>query len=1158
MDGRAFRVALTAFAAAWLVALPASAPAARRARHPKAVGGVPFTLDASEAARKPDVAVDESGTGHFVWDEHVNVVGSDDVIHYCQVPRGQRSCSHALALPGPEEDFGGPRILLPGDGRVLIVTSRCCGIKGTFSGTGQLLYASNDGGASFSPPVLIGDNSDWISGSGGGIALGPGNFSLSTISDITTGGVVYQADPLTGPPPEHTAFVGEIPGTIGAGEDSSIAFVDSLTPIVAMSDGDNVYFRRFAGGTSYNDIGAWGPLTPVAAGSEPQLGGLPSGRRGVHMLMRLDKPDFHLVARTYDGTNFVDQVRVSENGYPISRNFFMDPSGRLHAVWVENDGDSLLQRISNSGNKWEGIETLLAQGKADNVYNLRAAAAADGGGFAVFDGNDHPPIRAVAIAPAGKRSGSGGTCPEKVKVGGATVLAKVGCLKARGDGRYTTSKDVRVNGIDLSVGGASSSSSARASSTKTITIDTKQRTIETSAPVLAAVGSVKLDKERIEWRIPAGKGQIKDLAGNPATFETSHFGTRVVGLAVSGYTVPKLVGGEKVAIQVRLGLPQPLASALGEKLTAETVLRASNNDSLDLTGLKLDVGGVWLGIAQVKDFHLTYVNDPFLLQGSTEIVLPVVGSKLGVAFGLREGHFDFGRGSYEFPAGQLPVATGVLLRKIEFEVSAGGSCAKPTKIGGGVRFTSAPEVSGASLIAVDGTVAYAFPLSSCGKPGVLNVTGAGSFAGFPVSSLAARLTTEGDFTFQTGLGVDLTVASAGFDLDGGISIPHKTFYADGNAHLNFGPVDLGGNALVSSTGLAACANLFLWVEAGFHYRWGETPGLGNFDFPPDCEFDESEFLPAGFPRRARTSAAVPTGSFKLPGGLPSATVRIDGDGAPPPVTVHGPGGLIVSAPDPAAGISSGHNFGVAASGNQTFVRIGNPPAGSYSVSAAGATAITAVAVAKGLPKPKIGGEVTKPRGRGLRVLTYRARRLGHGERLLFVEDGAHGFRNVLGSGAGRRGSLRFRTTGPHGKRTVFALVERHGMPREIVRVARYVAPGPLLPSRPRALRLRRRGSKLVVSWSRAAGAPRYAVGWALRDGRRRAAITHKHSFTLRAVPGIDAGRITVAGLRRDNVAGPRARAHFRPHPKHPRHRHRHRRGHPRRHGHGHGHRGQRR
>ena len=1122
LGGRAGPIGALALALLLALAAPVAAAPRRASRN--------FTLPGSQAALVPDLAVGEDGTAHFVWNEGES---GNERVRYCRIPRGGRHCSPLLTLEVPQidiPDYDGPKVLVAPDGRVLVFKLR---------GEELFEFTSTDGGASFSPPTLISDESPGLYVEP---RLGPGAYSVSTVSSTA-----FQAAPLAGSLASGVADLGEgrLVGEGGGGGNGSIGFADSLTPVVAMEDvsSGHAFFRRFAGGADYNDLASWSPLIDLGPGRWPLLASLLSGRRGLHMmLLRGNGSQRRYVALTYDGTTFSHQVTVSGKrvpGYPAS--FFMDGGGRLHALWLDQD-QKLIQRVSVDGSAWKPPETLadtLDEPSGGSIYYVRAAAARDGGGFAVYEYSG--PLRVVPFGPAGKPGhggkGGGGPCVDSLRVGGATVVAQQGCLRRGNGGRYTTGGDIRVNGIDLRVGGAK------------VTIDRGKRTLTTSGPVAAGVGKVKLGKQRLDWRLPAGKGEVTDLAGNPASFNTSKLGVEVLGLPVSGYTVPRLTGAEGVGIEVNLSLPAPLGALLGGSATGAATLRASNEGGLDLTGLHVHAGDLALGIAEIRDLDLRYVRDPFLLQGGAAIVLPVAGTKLDAEFGLRQGGFDYGRGSLTFTNPlQLAVATDVLLKRIDFAVQRGASCAKPTQIGGGVRLLSAPEIAGASLIAVDGDVAYAFPKASCGEPGVLSVHGAGKFIGFPVTSLTARLTTEGQFTFHTGVGLDLGVASASVDVGGGVDIPSKSFFASGKASVALvGYSIAGADAILSNVGISACGGITAFgvevARMGFHHRWSDSFSGSDIDWPPSCSLEEGAFKPAAFARPALSLArplswasasaagAAGTASFKLPAGLPFATVRVSGAGAAPGVAISGPGGLSVSYPDPAQGLVATRQFAAAAHDLQTEVRLVRPVAGTYTVAAAPGSTIGAVAVADGLPTPTAGGRVRTPRHhRGLRVLSYRGRGI-KGQRLVFVEEGAHGVRDVLGARTAARGRLRFRPTGPHGKRTIYALVEREGIPRAKVAVAHYVAPGPRRPGRPRRLALRRRGSRLLVSWHRVPGAARYAVAWRLRDGRRQATTTKRPHIAIRGVPGIDAGRIRVAGVSAANLVGRAAGAKLRAHPK---------------------------
>ena len=98
------------------------------------------------------------------------------------------------------------------------------------------------------------------------------------------------------PPPGPPSFAPE-PWFSG-----SVAFVDPLTPIVALTSGrkptvpptnehPEILVRRFNGGTRFNDHGAWRPFIDVGPGNESHLAGLPDGKKGIHLLYKVRRSE---------------------------------------------------------------------------------------------------------------------------------------------------------------------------------------------------------------------------------------------------------------------------------------------------------------------------------------------------------------------------------------------------------------------------------------------------------------------------------------------------------------------------------------------------------------------------------------------------------------------------------------------------------------------------------------------------------------------------------------------------------------------------------------------------------------------------------------------------------------------------------------------------
>lgn len=161
-----------------------------------------------------------------------------------------------------------------------------------------------------------------------------------------------------------------------------------------------------------------------------------------------------------------------------------------------------------------------------------------------------------------------------------------------------------------------------------------------------------------------------------------------------------------------------------------------------------------------------------------------------------------------------------------------------------------------------------------------------------------------------------------------------------------------------------------------------------------------------------------------------------------------------------------------------------------------------------------------------------------GQRVTFAEQAPRVYREI-GVTRKARGALRFHPApGPGGKRAVVAIVERDGIPVDKLTVARYEAPPTRRPRRPRRVLAKRRAGRLLVRWSRVAGARGYQVRVNLpRDGRRLLFFPppKRHRLVVRGIERSDMATVSVAAIGPDLRGGARARAKLKP--KKPRKRH---------------------
>lgn len=238
-------------------------------------------------------------------------------------------------------------------------------------------------------------------------------------------------------------------------------------------------------------------------------------------------------------------------------------------------------------------------------------------------------------------------------------------------------------------------------------------------------------------------------------------------------------------------------------------------------------------------------------------------------------------------------------------------------------------------------------------------------------------------------------------------------------------------------------------------------------------------------------------------------------------------GACIDLPDPAEDIGFGWDW------SDAEPSYGCPDSGGL---ARISTGVAAAASAAPAVKAKVGGKGRK------RTLSFRIGAAA-GQRVTFAEE-AKGVYRELGGSAKPRGALAFRPApGPGGKRRIVAIVEQGGVPVTSLIVARYKAPPQRRPGRPRRVRVKRRGSRLVVGWRGVKGARGYEVRVNLpRDGRKLLFFPprKKRGLRIKGLERSDLARVSVAAIGPDLRPGKAAKAKLKPAKRHKR-RHRGRR-----------------
>lgn len=1046
----------------------------------------------------PDVAVDEKGTAHFVWDAF------DETMRYCRIPAGQSVCSPIVAIEDsdePEDDqSSGPRVLTREPGEVYLISRRCCNDSARPGGERTSVLVSTDGGENFSSTLDATNRAP-----DGDAILGPGQFSFSQVPRSATQGIVYQAGPLAGGNEAGGANLSEgSPDGSFPNSGGTIGLVDSETPIAAMQSLEgNLYYRVFNSPGDPNNLGSWGPMIRLDAGSEPDLA---TGPRGVY-LMNLNSgvgADSAYQVRKLDNAtrSFAPPQGVTQRGKgPAFGDLHQDNGGNLHALWRDGDGN-LQYRSSVDGTTFTAERTLANTTDDGDIANIDAGGGEDGKGWAVWE--DGPtgsrgPLRAVPIdarAAAPGQSPPPG-CVTKVDFGPATAFSIEGCFQRRGD-RYTTTGPLRVNGATImsASGGA-----------VTTTIDRGDRTLKTSGTVRVSIERVILGEKRLDWELPAGSSGVAD-----AFRSTERFGVRLLGFPVSGEAELVFKRGGRLELPANLKLP-----SFWDGRTARTVLKA-NNLGFDLASVSLDVPQFNLGLLDMLPFKVRYGGDnPFVFEGETELELPPLGTpSLKAGFRLEDGEFAEATGDLSFGPAGVPIVPPVFLQTIGFSIHA---LPKPAYLEGRAGLIAGPQIAGVAAVGVDGALRYTFPDPG---PAVIEILAKVKVVGLEIGDGFIRYASNGVFSFGGQVVLDLAAVAVRGGFGGFIDIPESRFQISADVSVTVLGITAGGEFIASTKGIGTCAGLEdvpvpfppfqVDIEAGFTWDYESFPTPMLFS----CTLDDiREDRPPGSPRAAGAGRVITLEQRDRP-----AVIIVEGSGTAPRLRVTNPAGEAVESSEGGSMAGQGGNMTVMSlpEANRTFVQVTNPAAGDYRIDRLPNSAPIANVKHGYDPVPlRISGRVSG-RGRGPRTLSYQVDGLEAGTTVEFAERGGAGSvpaGGIIGSARASRGTIRFRPApGPGGRREITALVSRGDIPETNNGVTAYTAPGPPRPTRVRGIRAKLTGRRLRVTWGRSRDAREYRVRVGLRtDGRVVQMDTRRRSLTLNGVDAPDVATITVTGIR---------------------------------------------
>lgn len=658
---------------------------------------------------------------------------------------------------------------------------------------------------------------------------------------------------------------------------------------------------------------------------------------------------------------------------------------------------------------------------------------------------------------------------------------------------------------------------------------------------------------------------------------------QAAGLPIRGTAKLELSKGTAI-LTAGIELPKVFTDAEGKGITGTVKVTSDNANGLRLAQARVTAPLAMIGKVEFQNLSVAFLGDgegstsktcnlpsPGLKwEGSASVVvMPAPGRPelKNVELGLADGKFSHASATLYPPAGGAELGAGVKVTKLQVSLCAG----PPVKLEGRAGLTALPGKDGKPRLEIpDAGLIYTGAHER--KPWTIRAEAPTAKIGgdIPITFSDLFLQISGNGAVDFGGAVKFSVpikGSAGpASLDATVNVEAKaegfvegarysvaleakgcfngSFKIDPAPSVGIPDICTGVEGVVSSKGFAVCGSLKVGdknigrVGAGKEWDkslefFGSSCDVGTFKEqrqvePPAAEDDRpvgdtpvDPAQPASI--RARRAAAVGGGRFTVPRGSRGVLVAVRGTGGKTPhVTLHGPAGERIPTPaDPAGSAKTDRSTAFAnVATATTYVALRSPRAGEWTaVPVAGsAAAVDAVNVAPLLAPVKVRGAVSRLRGKTRTVSVKAARRPG--QQITLLERGT-GVAHQIGTIEGTD-SVRFTpAAGPAGRRTIEALVEQNGVPRDRFVVGTFDAAGPPAPARPTSLKLTRAGRTLTVRWGKAQRAARYGVRIETTDGRALFFVRDGGARRL-TVPGLDRHlglRVRVVGLRDDNTAG---------------------------------------
>lgn len=327
------------------------------------------------------------------------------------------------------------------------------------------------------------------------------------------------------------------------------------------------------------------------------------------------------------------------------------------------------------------------------------------------------------------------------------------------------------------------------------------------------------------------------------------------------------------------------------------------------------------------------------------------------------------------------------------------------------------------------------------------------------------------------------------------------------AHVSRGRGVEGGAGACLTVGPVSVGGGVLWAAPGKPIVW---------------PLDGCKWSPFRVDVRGRAAQAATSFTMEVRAGQPSPALQLNGTGAAPRVKITGPGGQTLQSGTEGLAYTADGKVRLVhvdtADAHYTVVGLQDAAPGTWRVEPLPDSApITSTARATDPPDAKVSGTVT---GRdATRVLRYDVAQRP-AQRVTFYDVSSSGARKAIGTATSGRGRITFTPAPGGGAHTILAAFELNGSAAEERTVTRFTPPPIALPA-PRALKVKRSGTRLAISWAGVRGATSYELAVTTTSGRQIFRTVKTRRTTVPGIAKTTGGTVTVraaATLREGRAA----------------------------------------